>query len=142
MLTLFENKLCFNNKLYGPPGFSNFLRSLKTMIGFKILPFSSYDFFNKDKVLGVKKKESLDRIMLERKLFGLDLLQEFKGKEKEEINDAEDYIRESSFYEDENLSITPVLLARSNARKIDMEEVYLFTYKKDLVKKERDAKSF
>lgn len=123
MLTLFENKLCFNTKFYGPPGLSNFLGSLKSMMGFKILPYSGYDFVTREKLLGIKKKESLDKLMLEKKLFGLNLMQEFKDKVKEEINDPEEYVHESSFYKDEKLSIIPIVLSKSKARNFELNEV-------------------
>ena len=63
LLTLFEHKMCFGSKIYGPPGLCDYLDSIRFLMGFRLLPYSIYDFGpHEKKILVVNNVQILEKI--------------------------------------------------------------------------------
>jgi len=115
LLTLFETKLAFDVQLFGPPGFTNYIDSIRFLFGLRILPYSTFDFFNNNKkLLGIKHPAFMDKVLSlpnYNKLFWNmnDYLLERQSESPADINDPEKSIKDG-YYKDENIEIRPILL--------------------------------
>lgn len=116
ILTLNAQGLADNSQIFGPPGFCKYLDSIRFLIGHRVLPFSIYDFYNNhEKLVGIKSnaymQEVFNRKDYESIFFKMnDFLLQQQKTNPELINDAQDFIKQDTFFKDENLEIHPVLL--------------------------------
>ena len=116
LLTLFETKSAFDVQLYGPPGFSKYLDSIRFIFGSKILTYSAYDFGNNhEKLLGIKTFAGMERILSLPDFTRVfpqmnNYLLDFQKDAPNDINDAQSFIKEENYFKDENVEIHPLLL--------------------------------
>jgi len=122
ILTLNAQGLAEDTQIFGPPGLSEYLDNVRFLIGHRILPFSIYDFFNQnEKLLGIKSASFLNEIFNLKEYNSIffkmnKFLFQKKETNPEFINDAESFIKENSYYKDENIEIHPVLLCEKSLK--------------------------
>lgn len=117
LLTSYSFNVCEGVKIYGPRGLSQYLDSIRFIMGFKILPFSCFNFGDpkgkEERLIGVKDLSQINQIV-ERKDYR-NIFFNFKsylGKYPDfKTNDALSLIdKNEGFYKDENLSIIPIVI--------------------------------
>lgn len=117
LLTSYSFNVCEGVKIYGPRGLSQYLDSIRFIMGFKILPFSCFNFGDvkgeEERLIGVKDINQINQIV-ERKDYK-NIFFNFKNylaKYPEfKTNDAMSLVdKTGGFYKDDNLSIIPIVV--------------------------------
>jgi ribonuclease Z len=120
ILTLNAQGLADNSQIFGPPGFCKYIDSIRFLIGHRVLPFSLYDFYNNhEKLVGIKSNDFVQEVFNRKDYDAIffkmnDFLLQQQKLKPELINDAQDFIKQDTFYKDENLEIHPILACGEN----------------------------
>jgi len=128
LLTLYETKLAYDVQLFGPPGFTDYMDSIRFLFGMRILPYSIFDFSNSNKkLLGIKNPAFMEQVLSlpgYNKLFW-NMNEYLFTRQKEsagDINDPEKSIQDGS-YKDENIEIHPIILLPSPSDRVAISYV-------------------
>lgn len=120
LMTLSEQRAANGVKLYGPSGLLSLLECSRYMLGDRILKYSTYEFFTRNKLKGILSDEFLKKLLQMpdyETIFANpeEFLSKHQALAKDDINDAEKFITApDEIFEDENLKIIPVLTNKNS----------------------------
>ena len=121
LLTMYETQSCLETKIYGPKHLIQYMESIKFLMGFKLLPYSCYNFDinakekHENTLVGLKKEETIDALVKSKSYLQdfynmKDFIDRQLKNDPNEINDASQYIDfANNLYKDENMTIIPVI---------------------------------
>ena len=111
-------KLNTNVKLYGPPGFSSFMLSSKYLLSRHFLNYSAYDFFTKEKILGISDTAYLNSLQKKADFFEIfnnseEFLSKMSPEDSYKINDASTSINQDGIFQDDDCTVIPLEVYRN-----------------------------